>query len=145
MKFDDFENDELIQLINNYNHYSYLNENNILFNDININDLFIELQKRGIQKLDNSYMINIEQITLLESNNIVHKENENLLINQNPQKNVRNKKNKQLPIILNFDQKRYSLFQIEGNSLNDLKINNGDLILVKNLPLKIKSKHKSHN
>lgn len=142
MKFDDFENDELIQLINNYNHYSYLIDNNVLLNEININDLYLELQKRGIQKLDNSYLVKIEQITLLENNNIVHKEitNENLQINQIPQKDVKNKRKEQLPIILNFDQKYFSLYKIEGNSLNDLKINNDDLILVKNLPTKIKSK-----
>lgn len=149
MKLDDFESEELIQLIDNFNHYSILIKSNILFNELKIEDIQSELIKRGIEKKENTYFVKLEQITLLEQTNVAQKEisNEQILgtnqennLPKNKQSKQQKTKTEKSPIKLNFDQKYFSLYQIEGNSLIDLKINNGDLILIRNKPTKIKLK-----
>ncbi len=149
MKLDDFESEELIQLIDNFNHYSILIKSNILFNELKIEDIQSELIKRGIEKKENTYFVKLEQITLLEQSNVAQKviSNEQILgtnqennLPKNKQSKQQKTKTEKSPIKLNFDQKHFSLYQIEGNSLIDLKINNGDLILIRNTPTKIRSK-----
>jgi|GEM_PF-3705735 len=149
MKLDDFESEELIQLIDNFNHYSILIKSNILFNELKIEDIQSELIKRGIEKKENTYFVKLEQITLLEQTNVAQKviSNEQILgtnqennLPKNKQSKQQKTKTEKSPIKLNFDQKHFSLYQIEGNSLIDLKINNGDLILIRNTPTKIRSK-----
>jgi len=149
MKLDDFDSEELIQLVDNFNHYSILIKSNTLFNELKIEDIQSELIKRGIEKKENTYFVKLEQITLLEQTNVAQKviSNEQILgtnqennLPKNKQSKQQKTKTEKSPIKLNFDQKHFSLYQIEGNSLIDSKINKGDLILIRNTPTKIRSK-----
>lgn len=151
MNLDDFDTEELIKMSSNFNYYSVILKNNILFGELKLENIQKELIKRGLEKKDDVYFVKIEQLPLLEPNNIIHKdisvEDISLPIQKNkkPSKIEKTKPKTQLnksPIKLSFNHKYFTLYQIEGNSLTDLKINSEDLILIKNIPAKIKNKLK---